>query len=178
MFDKAPTVKVGFAFTVKETVDVFEQEPLLLITVYIVVVAGETTVEEPVAEPGIHVYVVAPEAVNVELLPLQITLGDAEAVTLGIALTVNITVFVLEQEPVLPVTVYMVVVAGETTVVEPVAEPGIQVYVAVPNPVKVAEAPAHIAVGLDTAVTVGFGVTVKFKVSVAVQPKIVAPTTV
>ena len=51
-------------------------------------------------------------------------------------------------------------------------------YVVAPLPVKVAEEPAHTAVGLAVALTVGLGVTVKFKVLVAVQPKVVVPTTV
>ena len=51
-------------------------------------------------------------------------------------------------------------------------------YVVAPLPVKVAEAPTQIAVGLDTAVTVGFEFTTKFTVLVAVQPKVVVPTTV
>ena len=47
-----------------------------------------------------------------------------------------------------------------------------------PDPVKVAEFPEQIAVLLDTAFTVGIGLTVKFTVLVVVQPKPLAPVIV
>lgn len=60
----------------------------------------------------------------------------------------------------------------------PVIAPGFQLYVVAPLPVNVAEAPAQIAVGFETAVTVGFEFTTKFTVLVAVQPNVVVPATV
>ena len=47
----------------------------------------------------------APPAVNVALLPLQIKVGEEEAVTVGLGLTVKEMVLVLEHVPVLPITV-------------------------------------------------------------------------
>lgn len=69
------------------------------------------------------------------------------------------------------------VIVGDTTALLPVKEPGIQVYVKAPPPVKVALLPEHIAVGLTTAVTVGFGFTIKVMVLVLEQAP-VAPLTV
>jgi hypothetical protein len=69
------------------------------------VTVGETTVVEPVKAPGFQVYVEAPPAVKVALLPLQINVGEEDAVTVGLGFTVKEIVLVFEQEPVLPVTV-------------------------------------------------------------------------
>ena len=69
-------------------------------------------------------------------------------------------------------------VAGLTLTVDPVNAPGFHVYEVAPEPVKVADEPAQIAVGLDTAVTVGFGFTIKLSVALAVHPTVVVPTTV
>ena len=44
-----------------------------------------TLIEAPVIAPGFHVYDVAPEAVNVAEEPLQIEVGLATAVTVGVA---------------------------------------------------------------------------------------------
>jgi hypothetical protein len=73
------------------------------------------------------VYVDAPEPVNVAVLPAHNVTGLATALIVGFE-TVNVTVLVFVQ-PVkdLPVTVYVVVIVGETTVVEPVKAPGFQV---------------------------------------------------
>jgi hypothetical protein len=96
----------------------------------------------------------------------------------GFVFTNNDTVDVFEHEPVKPVTVYIVVAAGLTLTVDPVRAPGFHVYDVAPPPVKVADEPAQIAVGLDTAVTVGFGFTIKLTVVLAVQPTVVVPATV
>jgi hypothetical protein len=52
--------------------------------------------------------------------------GVAEATTEGVVPTVTVTVPVTEQPPVVPVTVYVVVVAGETVTLLPVILPGCQ----------------------------------------------------
>lgn len=57
----------------------------------------------PVA--GLHVYVVAPLAVNVVELPEHIAAGDAVAFTVGVGVTVTATVFVALQLLDVPVTV-------------------------------------------------------------------------
>ena len=59
----------------------------------------------------------------------------------------------------------------------PIKPPGFQVYDVAPKADKVAVLPAHIAVVLKAAVTVGFGLTTKFKVVVAIHPKAVVPDT-
>jgi hypothetical protein len=52
------------------------------------------------------------------------------------------------------------------------------VYVKAPFAVRLEELPMQIAVGLDTAVIVGIGVTMRFTVLVFVQPSRVLPVTV
>ena len=57
---------------------------------------GEPDVDDkPVA--GLHVYVDAPDAVNVVLLPLQIVAEVGETVTVGAAFTVTVLVAVFEH---------------------------------------------------------------------------------
>jgi hypothetical protein len=65
---------------------------------------------KPVA--GLHVYVVAPLAVKPTLLPEHIDAEPGVTVTVGDGAIVTTTVFVLVHEPLVPVTVYVVVVAG------------------------------------------------------------------
>ena len=106
------------------------------VTVYTVVVVGETVVIA-VVTPELHAYVPTPVAVKVELVVVQLTVpGLADAVAAGCVL---LTVTVTELVPVQPlaavtVTVYAVVVVGETVVVAVVA-PELQAYV--PTPVAV-----------------------------------------
>ena len=120
----------------------------------------------------------APVAVSVDEPPLQITVGLAVVVRLNDE-TVNVTVLVFVQPTrLVPVTVYVVVTVGETTVVAPVIAPVFHVKVIAPPAVKVALFPAHIVVGLETAVTVGVGRTIRFNVLVLVQPEALVPVTV
>jgi len=58
-----------------------------------------------VVAPVFHEYDVAPEAVNVALAPEQIAVEEAEALTVGVMLTVKLIVLVFEQPEVAPVTV-------------------------------------------------------------------------
>jgi hypothetical protein len=98
------------------------------VTVYVVVVVGVTVTGEPVSDPGIQAYVEAPVAVNVVELPVQIDALDAVAVTAGEAFTVMRRVDVLVQPLIsVPVTVYVVVVVGDTVTAVPVNDPGIHV---------------------------------------------------
>jgi hypothetical protein len=62
-----------------------------------VVTVGVTLTVPPDNEPGIHVYEVAPEEDKVTVLPAQIVDEDAEAVTVGFGLTVNVKVALLRQ---------------------------------------------------------------------------------
>lgn len=76
------------------------------VTVYVVVAVGFTVTEVPLRDPGIQVYVLAPEPVRVVELPEQTVVEDAEADTTGLLLTVTVTVVVLlHPGPSLPVTV-------------------------------------------------------------------------
>lgn len=179
LFDAAPTVIVGIEFTVNDNVWVLiHPDTFVPVTVYIVVDVGVTTILAPDKLPGFHVYVEAPVPANVAEDPAQTAVGFELAVNVGNEFTVKEIVFVFVHPAEVPVTVYTVVAVGETTVVVPDNAPGFHVYDVAPLPVNVADCPAQIAVGFDIAVTVGFGFTTKFTVLVAVQPKVVVPTTV
>jgi hypothetical protein len=105
-FGEAPVVSVGSGFTIRLTVCVLVQFPLAPVTVYIVVVVGETTTLLPVSAPGFQVYDPAPVAVSVELPPIQIAVGDALAVMVGSGVTTRLTVCVDVQLKILaPVNV-------------------------------------------------------------------------
>jgi hypothetical protein len=88
---------------------------------------GLTTTVVPVNAPGFHVYVDAPDAVIVALVPAQIVLETAINDKVGIALTFKFNVCVFVQVPTNPVTVYMVVLVGLTVIVLAVNPPGLQV---------------------------------------------------
>lgn len=104
---------VGAVFTVTATVAVFVQpvEVFVPVTVYVVVEVGVATTLDPVLAFNVAVgdqeYVLAPEAVRVEVLPAQIVVGDAEEETVGAAFTVTATVEVFEHpvEVLVPITV-------------------------------------------------------------------------
>jgi len=117
----------GFAFAIMSilvltstvTVAVFVQPAALVpVTVYIVVELGVTVILAPFV-PLLQEYVLAPLALNVELPPIQIVLGEAFAETFG----TEFTVIVIDAEFVhpsalVPVTEYVVVFDG-VTVIEP-----------------------------------------------------------
>ena len=85
------------------------------VTVYVVVELGVTVLLAPLPNPPDQLYVFAPLAVNTEVVPLHIADGLADAVTVGIELTVTVTVAVFVQPAVLvPVTEYVVVLDGVT----------------------------------------------------------------
>jgi len=135
--------------------------------------------ELPVPRPPDQLKVFAPPAVKTELAPEHIVDGDAEAVTVGVGLTVTVTDFVPVQPSVLvPVTVYVVVLVGETVLELPVPRPPDQLYVLAPPAVKTELAPEHIVDGLAVAVTVGVGLTVTVTIAVLVQPAALVPVTV
>lgn len=120
-------VTVGDAFTVIAWVAVDEHPALVPVTVYVVVLAGETVTGLPDNDPGIHEYVVAPVAVSVAEFPEQIVAVDVVTLTVGVGLTVIVRVAVPVQPfAAVPVTVYVVVDAGETVTGVPVSDPGIQ----------------------------------------------------
>jgi hypothetical protein len=59
--------------------------------------------------------------------PGQIEVGEDTAVIVGFAFTVTEIVFVLEQPALPPVTVYIVLLVGLTTIVAPFKPPGFHV---------------------------------------------------
>jgi hypothetical protein len=124
------------------------------------------------------VYVIAPLGVSVEQKVRQMAVGLAATVIVGFGLTVTSTVLVPAQPPVLPVTVYVVVIVGVTVTGLPPSEPGIHKYDVAPVPVSTAEAPLHIVAGEADAPTVGTGTTVMVMVLVPIQPLLLTPLTV
>lgn len=124
---EAVAVTVGEAFTVMRRVDVFVH-PLAFVpvTVYVVVVVGDTVTDVPVKEPGIQVYDDAPEAVIVVELPEQMVVLVAVVETVGRGFTVMVRVPVpVHPFAAVPVTVYVVVVVGVTVTGLPLRDPGI-----------------------------------------------------
>lgn len=127
---------------------------------------GVITMLVPVKDPGIQVYVVAPLPVNVAELPEQTAVDVVAIFTVGLGFTINEIVRVFVQIPLVPLTVYVVVVVGVTIILFPVIEAGNQVYVVAPLAVRVAEFPKQTAVGVLMMLMVGLGLTIKFTVRV------------
>jgi hypothetical protein len=96
------TVIVGTGETVTVETAVLVHPPLVPLTVYEVVEAGETEIGFVLA-PVLQLYVVPPAPVSVALAPAQM-LGEL-TVTVGNGVTVTVDKAVPEQEPVVPVTV-------------------------------------------------------------------------
>lgn len=112
-------------------------------------------------------------------MPEQIVVLEAVAVTVGEAFTVISLVEVAEQPfASVPVTVYVVVVVGETVTDVPVNDPGIHVYVDAPEAVIVVELPEQSVVLVAVVATVGSGFTVMVRVPVPVHPLAAVPVTV
>lgn len=74
------------------------------VTVYVVVVVGDTVIPDEVA-PVFQLYVVAPPPVIVTGAPLQIVDAEGVAVTVGLAVTFIVVDAVFEQPLLVPVTV-------------------------------------------------------------------------
>ena len=110
--------------------------------------------------------------------PWQMVTAVGVMVNVGAGLTVMVRVAVPVQPPFDPVTVYVVVVVGETVTGEPVSDPGIHVYVVAPFAVMVAELPSQMVVVEVVVVTVGVVFTVMVRVAVPVQPFAAVPVTV
>lgn len=121
----------------------------------------------------------APKPVKVAGEPLQTIVGELEAVTVGVVLTVTVTVCEFVQPVALvPLTVYIVVpTGGVTTTVEPTIDPGFHVYEAAPLALRVDENPEHITEGEATGINVGV-LTIKVTVADPVQLPPLDPVTV
>jgi hypothetical protein len=125
------------------------------------------------------VYEDAPDAVNVALAAEHIKKLGVKIVTFGAALTVIVCVVVFVQPFVaVPITVYVVVVNGETVIVAPDKFPGIQLYEDAPLAVIEVLFPAQIVPDVVVVVTVGIGFTDIVLIAVFVQPFIPVPVTV
>jgi len=153
---EAPTTGEGLSATVTVEVPLHPAADTP-VTVYIVVVPGQTLTVVPVRLPGIHVYVEAPAAVRFVHCPLQTEPGAALAETEGLGLTVTVaTADAVEPVGVVPVTVYVVVVVGLTVILEP--EPPVLQVKVVPgvfeDAFRTADCPLQIA-GLLTVTVVG-----------------------
>jgi hypothetical protein len=116
-------------------------------------------------------------AVRVELKVGQTAVGEAAAVIVGLPLIINCTVELELQPAEAPLTVYTVVLVGDTTAELPLSTPGFHVYEVAPVAVKVELNPIHTAVGEAAGTTVGKGTTIKFMVRVTLQPKLLVPVT-
>ncbi len=77
--------------------------------------------------PGFQVYVFAPAAESVALLPAQIMELLELADTVGEGLTVIKIVAVFWQDPLAPVTVYALLAEGVIAIDAPLVPPGLQV---------------------------------------------------
>jgi hypothetical protein len=104
---------------------------------------GETVMLAPL-EPLLHEYVLTPLALKVELPPIQIVLGEAFAETFGTEFTViDIDAVFEHPSALIPVTVYVVVLVGDTVLEVPLPKLCDQVYVFAPFAVSVALSPVH-----------------------------------
>jgi hypothetical protein len=177
LFALAPTTGDVFTFMVRVAVEVhpFAAVP---VTVYVVVAAGVTDTGEPDNAPGIQLYVEAPVAESVTVLPEQMVVVEEDALTTGDGFTLITCVAVPLQPLLVPVTVYVVIAVGETLTVAPVSEPGIHVYVVAPVAVMATELPLQMVVVGEDTLTVGVGLTVIVRVAVLVQPFAAVPVTV
>ena len=172
-----PHVNV-FTVTVTDAVAV-HPAVLVPVTVYVVVLVGDTVLELPAPKLCDQLYVLAPLAVNVDDCPLFIVAGLAEANTVGNGFTVTLTVAVPVHPAVLvPVTVYVVVPVGVTVLLAPLPKPPDQLYVFAPLAVNTDVCPLHIDGELAEADTVGNGFTVTLTVAVFVHPFRLVPVTV
>ena len=102
-FAEAEIDTEGLGVTVTTDCAVPEQDPVVPVTVYVVVAPGLTVFGFPEPRPPLQLYVVAPAAVNVAVVPAQIE--GLFTVTLGVAFTVTTDVAVPVHPPVVPVTV-------------------------------------------------------------------------
>ena len=96
---------VGVMFTETVTIAELVHVPLLPITVYVVVTRGISVTVAPFKAIGSHAYTNPPVAVNVIVLPLQITVGLAFAVIVGVVLTVIVITAEEVHPPLAPITV-------------------------------------------------------------------------
>lgn len=121
--------------------------PRLTVTSYVVVVVGLTLMLAVLPKPFVQVYEVPPEATNVAVSPTQSWLGP-EMTAVGVACTFTVWLAVLEQLlPFVTVTVYVVVVVGETLTVALEPNPLLHWYEPPPLADKSTVKPLQIVLG-------------------------------
>jgi len=170
------TVVTGNGLTVTVATAVPVQPAVVPVTVYVVVLAGVASavlIPEELA-PADHVYVVAPPADKLAVCPAQIV-GELTVIDIAGATVTVATAEEVHPKDV-PVTVYVVVVAGvASAVLTPVeVAPADHVYVVAPDAIRLAVNVGQI-VGELTVVT-GRGLTVTVATAVDVHPKEVPVT--
>jgi len=119
--------------------------------------------------------VLAPAANSVALAPRHTATLAGLMLTDGSACTVMVRmVELIHPDALVPVTVYVVVIAGaaitEFPEVADSPDAGLQLYEAAPVALRVAEPPAQIAVVAGDTTTVGAGLTVRLSVTALSQP--------
>ena len=164
----------GIGFTVTVATAVFKHPTASVpVTVYEVVVVGETVIGFVVSPPD-HEYVDPPLAVNVADAPEHIVVEFTVMIGFGPIVTVA-TAVLTQPAASVPVTVYDVVEIG-VTVIGLLLAPVLHEYVEPPLAVNVAVAPEHI-VG-EFTVIVGLGPIVTVETAVLTQPAASVPVTV
>ena len=129
--------------------------------------------------PPFHVYVLPPPAVNVIVIPHVEAPGVGVIVAVGFAFTVTTNDFAFVHPlPSVAVTVYVVLLVGDTLTVTSVPEPaeGLHVYVLPPPAVNNVEPPLHIGFVSAVNVAVGFALTVTSNDIEFVHPLLVTVT--
>lgn len=170
--------------TVIVTVVSAVQVPLVPVTVYVVVVAGPAITDVPAVllNPAefAQVYVVAPAAVSDTLSFGQMVALEGVTLTIKLLETVTVTVVSAVQVPVVPVTVYVVVVAGFAVTVAPdvALSPADHAYVVAPLAVSDVLPPGQIVGLAGVTLTAKELETVTVTVAVELQPAAVVPVTV
>jgi hypothetical protein len=118
------TGKAGVGFTVIMVVAFEEHGPVVPTTVYVVVVVGFAVTTAPVVPlkpvEGDQLYVDAPDAASVVLLPEHKVNVVGVTFVIGVGFTVMVTVVDPLQPPLVPVTVYVVVLVGDAVTIDPV----------------------------------------------------------
>jgi hypothetical protein len=166
-------VGLGTTLTVTTTDVSFVHVPLLTCSEYVVVVAGETVIEEDVeVVPPLHTYELPPEAVSVVLPPVHIELAPVIPALIA-GLTVTVTLALSLHVPLLTKTEYVVVVAG-LTLMEAFVEALLQVYALPPEAVKTVEFPGQ-TVSLPVIDAVKEAPTVTITLAVSVHPAALVP---
>jgi Holliday junction resolvasome RuvABC endonuclease subunit len=168
------TATFGNAVTLTVATAVLLQLPLVPVTVYVVVVVKAAVVGfDTAAKPPVQLYVVAPLATGVAVKPEQIV-GELTA-TFGNAVTLTVATAVPVQLPVVPVTVYIVVVVNAGVVgFDTAVKPPVHVYVVAPLATGVAVKPEQMVGELTPTLSAGFTVTVA--TAVLLQPSLVPVT--